>query len=192
MQSEEEAEEDDNRGPTPLDKLQEHGIAAADVKKLVDAGYHTVEAVSYVPKKALINVKGISEVKLDKILEAAQKEVKMEFMTAGAFLETTKNRMMVSTGSRCLDTLLNGGIEAGSITELFGEFRTGKTQLCHTLCVTCQLPKSQGGGAGKAMYIDCEGTFRPERLIEIAKRYNLDEQQVLDNVAYARAHNTDQ
>ena len=144
------------------------------------------------PKKTLINVKGISEVKLDKILEAAQKEVKMEFMTAGAYLENTKNRMMVSTGSRSLDTLLNGGIEAGSITELFGEFRTGKTQLCHTLCVTCQLPRNQGGGAGKAMYIDCEGTFRPERLIEIAKRYNLDEQQVLDNVAYARAHNTDQ
>ena len=79
------------------------------------------------PKKTLVNVKGISEVKLDKILEAAQKEVKMEFMTAGAYLENTKNRMMVSTGSRCLDTLLNGGIEAGSITELFGEFRTGKT-----------------------------------------------------------------
>lgn len=81
----------------------------------------------------------------------------------------------MSTGSKGLDTLLGGGIEAGSITELFGEFRTGKTQLCHTLCVTCQMPKDQGGGAGKAMFIDCEGTFRPERLIPIAQRYNLDE-----------------
>ena len=43
-----------------------------------------------------------------------------------------------------------------------------------------------------AMYVDTEGTFRPERLIPIAKRFGLDEQQVLDNVAYARAHNTDQ
>jgi DNA repair protein RAD51 len=49
-----------------------------------------------------------------------------------------------------------------------------------------------GGGAGMAMYIDTEGTFRPERLIPIAQRYGLDEQKVLDNVAFARAHNVDQ
>lgn len=98
----------------------------------------------------------------------------------------------LSTGSQSLDQLLGGGIETGSITELFGEFRTGKTQICHTLSVTCQLPISKGGGEGMAMYVDCEGCFRPERLIPIAKRFGLDEQQVLDNVAYARAHNTDQ
>lgn len=100
--------------------------------------------------------------------------------------------MYISTGSKTLDTLLGSGIETGSITEIFGEFRTGKTQLCHTLCVTCQLPIKDGGGAGMAMYIDTEGTFRPERLVPIAQRFNLDEQQVLDNVAFARAHNTDQ
>lgn len=66
-----------------------------------------------------------------------------------------------------------GGIETGSITEMFGEFRTGKTQLCHTLCVTCQLGMQQGGGEGKAMYIDTEGTFRPQRLVAIAERYGL-------------------
>ena len=67
-----------------------------------------------------------------------------------------------------------GGVETGSITELFGEFRTGKSQLCHTLCVTCQLPLDQGGGEGKALYIDTEGSFRPSRLIQIAERYGLD------------------
>lgn len=79
----------------------------------------------------------------------------------------------LSTGSKELDTLLQGGIETGSITELFGEFRTGKTQLCHTLCVTCQLPVDQGGGEGKALYVDTEGTFRPERLMAIAERFGL-------------------
>ena len=67
-----------------------------------------------------------------------------------------------------------GGVETGSITELFGEFRTGKSQLCHTLCVTCQLPLDQGGGEGKALYIDTEGSFRPSRLLQIAERYGLD------------------
>ena len=46
-----------------------------------------------------------------------------------------------------------------SITEAFGEFRTGKTQIAHTLCVTAQLPTALGGGNGKAAYIDSEGTL---------------------------------
>ena len=61
-----------------------------------------------------------------------------------------------------------------SITEIYGEYRTGKSQLCHTLCVACQLPKNKGGAEGKAMYIDTEGTFRPERIVSIAERFGLD------------------
>jgi DNA repair protein RAD51 len=104
-------------------------------------------------------------------------------------------------------TSLLGGIETGSITELFGEFRTGKSQICHTLAVTCQvrlqyrdssqtktptqLPTSMGGGEGKCLYIDTEGTFRPVRLLAVAERYGLNGEEVLDNVAYARAYNAD-
>lgn len=99
-------EQDDSldlNGPTPLDKLQQYGISAADIKKFIDAGYHTVEAICYVPRKTLINVKGISEAKLEKILEAAKEEVKMDFMTAGAYLDKTKDRVQLSTGSKNLD-----------------------------------------------------------------------------------------
>lgn len=78
----------------------------------------------------------------------------------------------------CLETFFDSfvniqtdGVETGAITEVFGEFRTGKTQLCHTLAVTCQLPGSMGGGEGKCLYIDTEGTFRPERLLSIAERW---------------------
>lgn len=97
----------------------------------------------------------------------------------------------ITTGSKELDKLLNGGIETGSITELFGEFRTGKSQLCHTMAVTCQLPIDMGGAEGKCLYIDTEGTFRPERLLAVADRFGLNGNDVLDNVAYARAYNTD-
>eukprot|EP00960_Hanusia_phi_P002345 67408-Hanusia_phi.AAC.1 len=71
-----------------------------------------------------------------------------------------------------MDNILGGGIETGSITEVFGEFRTG-------------------GGEGRALYIDTEGTFRPERIVSVADRFNLNRQDVLDNIAYARAYNTD-
>ncbi len=65
----------------------------------------------------------------------------------------------VGLGSNDLDVLLGGGVETGSITEIFGEFRTGKTQLCHTLCVTAQRPIDQGGAEGRVIYVDTEGNF---------------------------------
>jgi len=48
-----------------------------------------------------------------------------------------------------------------------------------------------GGGEGKCLYIDTEGTFRPVRLLAVAERYGLNGEEVLDNVAYARAYNAD-
>jgi len=115
----------------------------------------------------------------------------MGFTTATELHRQRQDIIQVTTGSKELDKLLDGGFETGSITEMFGEFRTGKTQLCHQICVTCQLPMDQGGGEGKALYIDTEGTFRPERIIAIAERYGLNGDDVLDNIAYARAFNTD-
>ena len=129
-----EAEED---GPTPIGALASKGIAAGDIKKLDEAGYKTVEAVAFTPKKTLINVKGLSEAKVDKIIDAANSLVSMGFTTALNFFEKRKSTVFISTGSSAVDQLLQGGIETGSITELYGEYRTGKTQLCHTLCVTC-------------------------------------------------------
>ena len=117
--------------------------------------------------------------------------VPSDFKTAADALEDRKAMLTLTTGAVELDKLLEGGIETGSITEVFGEFRTGKTQLCHTLCVTCQLAVTDGGAEGKAMYIDTEGTFRPERLQAIAERFNMDPVATLENVAYARAHNSE-
>ena len=84
----------------------------------------------------------------------------MGFTTATEMHQRRSELISITTGSKQLDTLLAGGIETGSITEIFGEFRTGKSQICHTLAVTCQLPFDMGGGEGKCLYIDTEGTFR--------------------------------
>ena len=75
--------------------------------------------------------------------------------------EKRRSVIQVTTGSNELNKILGGGIETASITELFGEFRTGKTQLAHTLCVTSQLAFDMGGGQGKVIYLDTEGNFRP-------------------------------
>ncbi|KAH9986458.1 Rad51 variant [Russula vinacea] len=177
-----------------IEKLQEAGIHLQDVKKLTGAGFHTVEAVAYTPKKTLITIKGLSEQKAEKILAQAQKlagKTLLDFQSATEVHARRSELVHITTGSKNLDTLLGGGIETGSITELFGESRTGKSQLCHSLAVTCQLPVDMGGGAGKCLYIDTEGTFRPVRLLAVAEQCGLDGSGVLDNVAYARAFNAD-
>ncbi|KAL4459840.1 hypothetical protein ABPG74_003366 [Tetrahymena malaccensis] len=179
-------------GPMLISKLEEHGINNADVKKLIDAGFQTVESISYTAKKNLLQIKGMTEAKIDKILDVAAKLVPNDFQTAAEYYVKRQSVINLTTGSTELDKLLGGGFETGSLTEIFGEFRTGKTQICHTLCITCQLPKEKGGGEGKAMYIDTEGTFRPERLESIAERFGLDPQECMENVAYARAFNCDQ
>lgn len=97
----------------------------------------------------------------------------------------------ISTGCEAVDSVLGGGIESKAITEVFGEWRTGKTQLCHTLCVTTQMGNG-GQGAGKVAYIDTEGTFRPDRIRPIAERFNLDADAVLDNIVFARAFTYEQ
>ena len=97
----------------------------------------------------------------------------------------------MSTGSKQLDRILGGGFESQSISEVYGEFRCGKTQLCHTMCVIAQLPKDMGGAEGKAAYIDTEGTFRPERIIQIAERFGIDGDTALQNIAYARCPNSE-
>ncbi|KAF3905426.1 hypothetical protein ABW20_dc0101402 [Dactylellina cionopaga] len=196
MADEEPTQFDDQAGsafgaPTPLSQLEGGGIHARDIKAIIEAGYNTVEAVAYTSKRQLLTIKGISEAKADKIIAEAAKLVPMGFTTATDIHEQRSRLISITTGSKQLDTLLAGGIETGSITEIFGEFRTGKSQICHTLAVTCQLPLDMGGGEGKCLYIDTEGTFRPVRLLAVAQRYGLNGEEVLDNVAYARAYNSD-
>jgi DNA repair protein RAD51 len=174
-----------------IDSLRDHGINQNDIQKLIDAGFLSVESVFYTTKKSLCQIKGLSEIKVDKILNVCNEILSTGFQPSNIFLEKRKRLVRITTGSKELDTLLGGGFESNSITEIFGEFRTGKTQICHTLCVTCQLPKENGGGAGKAIYIDTEGTFIPEKLAPIAERFGLEPEEVIQNVLYARAYNSD-
>lgn len=171
-----------------IDILQNHGINVADIKKLKSAGICTVKGVQMTTRKRLCAIKGISEAKVDKIKEIIAKIADSGgFLTALEVSEKRRYVFRVSTGSKELDKLMGGGVESMAITEVFGEFRTGKTQLSHTLCVTCQLPGENGYSGGKAMFIDTENTFRPDRLRDIADRFNLDHAAMLENILYARA-----
>ncbi|KAF7722115.1 Meiotic recombination protein dmc1 [Apophysomyces ossiformis] len=174
-----------------VDNLQAHGIGMVDINKLKSAGIWTIRGVQMTTKKNLLRIKGLSETKVDKIQDAAAKSESSGFKTATEIAKFREKVFRISTGCKHFDALLGGGIQSMSITEVFGEYRTGKTQLAHTLCVQAQLPPHSGGANGKAAYIDTEGTFRPDRIRAIADRFGVDAEAALDNIIVARAWNSD-
>mmetsp|Transcript_25867 Transcript_25867/g.65205 ORF Transcript_25867/g.65205 Transcript_25867/m.65205 type:complete len:379 (-) Transcript_25867:957-2093(-) len=188
---------------TKIETLQDSGINVADVAKLKAAGYATINSIVSVMRKDLVAVKGLGEAKVDKIIEAAYKSMGAMCAAQGAqssghggngsgFFETAEQalvkletvRFKITSGASSLDEILRGGIETGCITELYGEFRCGKTQLCHTLAVQAQLHETF---PGKCMYIDTEGTFRADRIQEICAAHNVDPEEVMGNIVTARA-----
>ena len=172
------------------------GVGPATANKLIEAGYGTIEAIAVATPQELSAAAGIPITSAQRIIRAAREALDIRFKTA---LEVKKERMQtrkITTGSRNLDDLLGGGIETKTITEFFGEFGSGKTQICHQLAVNVQLPQEKGGlssdgKAAKAVYIDTEGTFRWERIENMAKRWGLDPDEVMSNIYYIRAINSD-
>lgn len=186
-------EEDEGLEPihTSVDALTNFGVQTSDIKKLQDAGVATAEQVLRLTRRKLEAIKGISTAKADKMREAAANVAQRPAFQTAKDLQSERERnvVFVSTGSNELNQIFGGGIESGSITEFYGEFRTGKTQLCMTLCVTSFLPRNLGGGEGRVLYLDTEGTFRPERLHSIAARYDLDHDFLMENVMTTRVNN---
>lgn len=163
------------------------GVGPATAAKLRENGFKTVEAVATATVSELV-VSGIGEATAEKIIEAARKSIAFTFVRGDELVKLRSNIRHLTTGCPSLDQLLGGGIETQSITEFYGEFGTGKSQICQQLCVTVQLPYDQGGLEGGALYIDTENTFRPERVIQISSRFNLDPQDVLKRIIFAEAY----
>ena len=107
-----------------------------DIQRLKKEGYVTTKSILMEVKKNLAKVKGITEIKLDKIIESAMKVEEFGFWSGLQCLEERKKILQITTGSTKLDELIGGGVESMSITEIFGEPKSGKTQICHTLAVT--------------------------------------------------------
>ncbi|MFX0100896.1 MAG: DNA repair and recombination protein RadA [Candidatus Hodarchaeota archaeon] len=165
------------------------GVGPIIAKKLAASGFSSARSIATLAPAQLQQEGGIGEKTAQKIILAAQELCKIDFRTATEIFERRQQLGRIVTGSNSLNELLGGGLEASSVTEFFGEYRTGKTQIAHQLCINVQLPEDQGGMNGKALYVDTEGTFRPERLAQMAIARNMDVRDTLNNVIYARAYN---
>ena len=172
------------------------GVGPVTTKKLSDAGIHNIMDLIVRGPVELAEISGMDKDTAANIVEKARQALVEGGLLAKDFVSATeiyKRRQeigRITTGTECLDLLLEGGLETQALTEVYGEFGSGKTQFCHTMCVTVQKPKEEGGLEGTALYIDTEGTFRPERIVSIAKAHGMEPEKVLDRIIVARAYNS--
>lgn len=166
------------------------GVGPATAQKLREMGYHTIESLAMATAREL-EPAGISEKKAFSIIETARSSIGVSFIRADELLRMRKNVLRLTSGSKVVDRLLNGGIETQTITEFYGEYGSGKSQICHQLCVNVQLPPERGGLNGSALYVDTENTFRTERIVQMSRHLGLDLEQVVKNIIYAEAYTSD-
>lgn len=170
------------------------GIGDGIIGDLRKLGFTTVENLATAdPKELVFKGSGIGEEVANKIIEEAKKIDKLAvgFVTAKEYVKIRGEIVRLTSGCESLDTLLRGGLRKKSITEFFGEFGSGKSQICHQLAVTVQLPLEKGGLDGGCMYIDTEKVFEPARCMQMAERFpSLDPDTILDGILVAKAHNS--
>lgn len=168
------------------------GIGPAVAAKLESAGIFDLMSLAVMSPAALGDAAGLGAAAARKAIIAARDMLELGFSDGLEFAKKRSNMAYITTGSKNLDELLGGkGIESKAITEAFGAYGSGKTQLGLSLAVNVQLPLEKGGSAGKAVFIDTEGTFRPSRVKQIAEGLGANPEMVLKNILVARAFNSD-
>jgi len=172
--------------------LEKHAVKYAiprcTLRSLQDYGVMDARILSILTKEEIFAIPGISERTAESLSRVAHDQFRGKLFKDGnqlAEYELT-NVHYLTTGSKEIDTLLNGGIKTGTITEIIGEYRSGKTQLCMTCAVTAQLPFEQGGLNTKVIYIDTKNSFNIEHYSRIGKRFGLERDNLLKNIYIAR------
>ena len=164
-------------------------INARQIKLLQENGISTAEALAMSPSATVAEIDGLGEKTAKKIIWNARNALGMSEFVAVKDIE--ENTEYITTGSTELNRILGGGIATGKITEIFGPFKSGKTNLAHSIAVTIQLPKNKGGLGSSVAYIDTENTFSKEKIKRIAKRFGLDEKKTLAQIYHARIYSSD-
>jgi DNA repair protein RadA len=196
--NEEDNEEKVKKGKEKEDKKEEAklsdipGIGPGTVTKLEAAGVYDLMGLAVMSPTDLSELAGVGPAVARKAIQAARGMMQLGFTDGAEFDRKRKDIHYITTGSKNFDGLLGGkGLESKAITEAYGAFGSGKTQLGLTLAVNVQLPLEHGGANGKAVYIDTEGTFRPDRIRQIAESIGANSEKVLKNILVARAFNSD-
>jgi DNA repair protein RadA len=187
-----EVQETEETKETIEDELRKiPGVGDKTLQKMRDSGYDNLMSIAAALTADLVEASGLGDETAAKIINAARSKLKMGFEPASEVLKKRESIAKITTGSKSLNDLLGGGVETQAILEAYGAFGSGKSQIAHQLAVNVQLPREKGGLEAKAIFIDTEQTFRPERIVDMSKALDMDPQRVLENIFIARAYNSD-
>lgn len=128
-----------------LASIEDLELTPTVLSKLMEAGYKTLESIAAANSAELASIVGIPLPTAQRIVVRARDLLGLKFKTALELRVERAKIGRITTGSRSLDALLGGGIETKSITEFFGEYGTGKTNICHQIAVNVQLPEDREG-----------------------------------------------
>ncbi len=168
------------------------GIGPTTAEKLKAAGIDTLDKVASLSPHELSEMSGVSVAAAEKAVQAAKESTTITYQSGSDVYTRRKDIGKISTGAESLNDLIGGGLETNAITEAYGRFATGKSQIGFQVSVNALLPKDKGGLGGAVLFIDTEGTFRPERIESIAKAAGIKPETALDNILVVRATTTQQ
>ena len=166
------------------------GVGEVSAEKLRHAGYD-IEKIAASSPHELDELTDIGVETAKKAIAAARDSLEMGYETADKILERRKAIGRITTGSKELDALIGGGVETMAITECYGKFSSGKSQIGFQLSVNVQKPQEQGGLSGSVLFVDTESTFRPERIKQLAETAGMNSEEVLQKIFVAKAINSD-
>lgn len=182
---------DGNDGESNDDLSKLPGVGPATAEKLRENGFTDLMSIAVTSPSNLSEMCSIGEGTAAKIISSARRLADVgNFLTGVEVLERRKEVGKLTTSSKALDELLGGGVETQAITEVFGEFGSGKTQIAHQLAVNATMPVDRGGFGGEVVIIDTENTFRPERIVQMAEGHGLDPMEVMKKIHVGRAYNS--
>ena len=167
------------------------GVGPKLADKLLEMGFSDPMSIAVASPGELARILEIGKATAGKIINNVRQMLKMGYIPADKVWEQRKKIGKISTGSKALDELLGGGVETQAITETYGAFGSGKSQIGFQLSINVQLPPEKGGLNGNTLFIDTEATFRPGRISQMATSLGLDSIQTLKNIYVARAYNSD-
>ena len=177
---------------------QMKGVGPTTVAKLKAIGVETVYDVLIRGTQELSGATSMREADIESCRDLCQKIVEKHGITRKPtrnileLMQYRRNLPKIPCGCNAIDLLLKGGIELETLTEVYGEFGSGKTQFCYSIAV--EAIKKYGW---KVLWIDCEDTFDPERFMEIikARGYETDDDEVIKNffpkLEFVHTPNTD-
>jgi DNA repair protein RadA len=164
------------------------GVESDLLRSLEGSGFDSVEKLALTSPEDLARRLSLKLSTARQLIQSARDAITLNFRTALEMLEERQNVKRIPTGSKALDQILGGGVEVGAVTEFFGEYGSGKSQIAHQLCVNVQLVRD----GKKAVFVDTEGTFRPERILQMARKVGENPERFLAGILVVRVYDTDQ